>query len=250
MTESDAQTQRYVEAWFWTLPTLAHACGLSESSALELIDAGCAPGVIYSRGPDGVWWSALAAANGEVQAKPPTAVQYWYSPAATWWLRRAVLQRRAGSTTDQAALHNRKVFTTEFVALVDAIEGSPLAYPTCFDANGRIVDDALATVAASEWADWINGAYGVCLRDFNARTCIRKSALAALLKAHFAGRLDEAWSDERAVAAAQDLSALVTPFAPWERASGTPGQTIDVALRRLGLGVDHPYPYPRAAETS
>lgn len=246
MMVSDALAMRYADAWFWDLTTLAAASGLPEENVLALISAGCAPGVIYGRDRDGVWWSALAAANGDAEARPPANAQCWYSPAATWWLRRAVLQLRAGATPDQAAQHNRLTFTTEFTVLLRSTEGAPLAYPSCFDANGRVLEDQLASVAASEWADWINGAYGVCLRDFSARTCIQKSSLAALLKAHFAGRLSEVWTDERVIAATQELSALVTPFAPWERATGTPGQTIDVALKHLKLGVDHPYPYPRA----
>jgi hypothetical protein len=247
MTVPDAEAKRYVESWFWNLTTLAQASGLSEQDALILMEAGCAPGVVYGRDPNGAWWSALAAARGDVQAKPPATGQYWYSPGATWWLRRALIQLRVGATPDQAAQHNRQAFTAEFTERLGSIEGAPLAYPAGFDADGHMVTDNLANLAASEWADWINGAYGVCLRDFSASTCIRKSSLAALLKVHFAGRLCEPWSDERVVAAAQELSALLTPFAPWERASGTPGQTIDVALKRLNLGGDHPYPYPQPA---
>ena len=180
----------------------------------------------------------------------PTAAQHWYAPGATWWLRRAVLRIRTGAAAEQAAQHNREAFAIEFIALLGETEGAQLAYPACFGPNGRKVEEAAQTVADSERADWINGAYGVCLRDFSARTCIRKSSLAAMLKAHLAGRLREPLSDDRVVAATQELSSAMTPFAPWERASGTPGKTVDIVLRRLNLGADYPYPYARAVASA
>ena len=88
------------------------------------------------------------------------------------------------------------------------------------------------------WASWIQGGYGVCLRVFTAESCVAKESLGAWLKAALA----EADYDAAALLAdAETLAGLVLPFAPWQRASGTPGRTIDRLLRERRLGDDRPY---------
>ena len=223
--------RRYVERWFWTLEALAGSVGSTPDEVATLIVAGCAPGPIYVHQADGTWWSALGA------TPPPPPGEAWYAPGAAWGLRRAILARRGGATPNEAAAANRARFVRDFVVEIGRVEDAARAFPRCF-ADGRIDADAAAVVAAEEWASWIAGGYGVCLRVFTAATCIAKESLGAAMKAALAeGDGDPADLLDQAEA----LAGLVLPFAPWQRPVGTPGRTIDRVLDEQGLGRERPY---------
>jgi hypothetical protein len=223
---ADDDARRYDERWFWTLDDLAEAVGVTPARAEQLVAAGCAPGPIYARGADG-WWSALGAEGG------PPAGEHWYSPAAAWGLRQAELAMRGGSSLAEAAVMSRERFA---VALGDQ-RHARLAFASCF--SGDAIDrDAARAVAEDEWASWIQGGYGVCLRIFTAETCVAKESLGARLKAAI-GEPNHDTAD--LLAEAEALAGLLLPFAPWQRPTGTPGRTIDRLLRELHLGDDRPY---------
>jgi hypothetical protein len=227
---ADDDTRRYVERWFWTLDNLAEAVGVAPARIKQLIAAKCAPGPIYARGGDG-WWSALGADG----AAP--AGEHWYSLGAAWGLRQAELATRGGSSPAEAAAMLRDRFADRFAVALGHQRYARLVFASCF--SGDTIDPDAARVAArDEWASWIQGGYGVCLRVFTAETCVAKESLGAWLKAALA----EPDCDAAALLAdAEILAGLLLPFAPWQRASGTPGRTIDRLLREQHLGDDRPY---------
>ena len=233
MTPEAAAGRSYVARWFWRLPQLAAAIGMDEATTLRLIRAGCAPGPIYAW--HGRWWSALAACRGIADSVPPEDAELHYSRSAAWDLRRAMLLRRAGATAEGAAAANRADFVRQFVTCLAEIPGAEEAFPQCWQA-GRIEPDLARIAAEKEWATWLQGAYGVCLRSFTAQSCIRKETLAARLKR----RLHEV-DPLILLEEARQLAALILPFAPWERAQATPGLTIDALLAAARLGDDLPY---------
>jgi hypothetical protein len=223
----------YASRWFWRLPQLATAVGLDQEAVLGLIRAGCAPGAIYAWREG--WWSALAACRGTASPAPPPGAECYFAPSAAWDLRRAMLLIRAGATPEGAAAANRAEFVRRFIACLPDEPGAEEAFPQCWQ-EGRL-DPALAGKAAErEWATWLQGAYGVCLRTFTAQNCIRKETLAARLRRRVGEADPLLLLDE-----ARELAGLILPFAPWERAEGTPGRTIDALLARARLGDDLPY---------
>jgi hypothetical protein len=230
----------YVARWFWPLEQLSAAVGLGQDDVARLIAAGCAPGPVYARSAEG-WWSALAAARGDAPSQPPREAACWYSPSAAWHLRRALLHMRRGADPHAAAEANRRHFVAGFVDLAPSVSHARLAFPGCWEGE-RFLPDAARQAAEREWGFWLNGAYGVCLRVFNADTCVRKEALAAKLRGGLAnGEAHELLDD------AQALAALLLPFAPWERDSGTPG-LIDRLLSAKGLGRELPYEWPEPSQ--
>lgn len=227
---TDHDTRRYVQRWFWTLDELAEAVGATPARVERLIVAQCAPGVIYAHGDDG-WWSAL----GAERAAP--AGEHWYSPGAAWGLRQAELATRGGMSPEDAGIMLRDRFAEAFAVALGREPYARHAFATCF--TGEAVDREAARRAANEeWASWIAGGYGVCLRVFTAGTCVAKEALGARIKA----AIDEPGHDAATLLAdAESLAGLILPFAPWQRPLGTPGRTIDRLLREQCLGSDLPY---------
>ena len=131
----------------------------------------------------------------------------------------------------------RDTFADRFAVALGHQRYARLAFATCFS-DDAIAPDAARVAAWDEWASWIQGGYGVCLRVFTAESCVAKESLGASLKAALA----EADYDPAALLAdAEALAGLLLPFAPWQRASGTPGRTIDRLLRERRLGDDRPY---------
>ena len=227
---TDDDTRRYVERWFWTLDDLAQAVGVTPARIEQLIAAQCAPGPIYARGPDG-WWSALGA-----DGAAPVG-EHWYSPGAAWGLRQAELATRGGISPREAAVMLRDTFAGRFAAALSHQRHARLAFAACFSGD-RVDPVAARDVAEREWASWIQGGYGVCLRVFTAKTCIAKESLGTWLKVALA---EPGYDAAALLAEAEALAALLLPFAPWQRASGTPGRTIDRLLREQCLGDDRPY---------
>jgi len=226
----DDDVRRYVERWFWTLDDLAEAVGVTPARIEQLIAANCAPGPIYARSADS-WWSALGADG----AAP--AGEHWFSPGAAWGLRQAELATRSGSSPAEAAAMLRDSFADRFASALGHQRYARLAFATCF--SGDAVDLGAARAAArDEWASWIQGGYGVCLRIFTAETCVAKESLGAWLKAAV---VEPDYDAAALLAEAETLAGLLLPFAPWQRASGTPGRTIDRLLREQHLGDDRPY---------
>lgn len=219
--------RHYMDRWFWTLGELVERVGGTRSTILEHVRVGCAPGPIYINAADGTWWSAL-------DRTPPPDGHCWYSPGAAWPLRRALLAKRNGATPAEAAHAERAKFTTDFVAILGIVEGAKLAFPGCFDGD-RVDPQSAAAQAAVEWESWIRGGYGVCLRVFNAQTCIQKEVLRALL---LRGLEEDSESADQMLRQAEALAGLILPFAPWQRATGTPGLTIDRLLGTMELGSD------------
>jgi hypothetical protein len=227
---ADHDIRLYVERWFWTLDGLAEAVGAAPARVEQLIAARCAPGPIYAFGDNG-WWSALGA-----EAAAP-AGERWYSPGAAWGLRQAELAARGGMSPTDAAIMLRDRFAEVFVVALGHQRHARSAFAACF--SGDAVDREAARAAAhDEWASWIQGGYGVCLRVFTAETCVAKESLGAWLKAAI-GEPGQDAAD--LLAEAEELAGLLLPFAPWQRPAGTPGRTIDRLLRDLRLGDDRPY---------
>jgi hypothetical protein len=227
---ADDDARRYVKRWFWTLDDLAEAVGAAPGRVEQLIAAKCAPGPIYAKGPDR-WWSALGADDA------PPAGEHWYSPGAAWGLRQAELATRGGSSPAEAAAMLRDRFADRFAVALGDQRYARLAFASCF--SGDTIDpDAARAAARDEWASWIQGGYGVCLRVFTAQTCVAKESLGAWLKVAI-GEPDHDAAD--LLTEAEALAGLLLPFAPWQRPTGTPGRTIDRLLRILRLGDDRPY---------
>jgi hypothetical protein len=222
--------EHYVASWFWTLDQLSEAVAVAPDMVLQLIGAGCAPGPIYVLTGAGTWWSAL-----DHSPQPPGDT--WYSPGAAWGLRRAVLMMRNGASATGAAQAERAAFISDFVTAIGRAEGAELAFPDCFR-DGAVDPAAAANRAQREWKSWTDGGYGVCLRIFNAFTCIAKESLGAALKLALA---EGCRDHDRLLRQAEALAGLILPFAPWQRASGTPGRTIDRLLSEQQLGRELPY---------
>lgn len=232
--------ENYVARYFVDFDAIVRRSGADVLVVQSLLEAGAAPGVIYARQSDGQWWSALGACVGREPEKPTTIHTPWYSPASVWWLRRALLKMSSGSTAEAAALHNEKTFVEGFVRSLADTDDAALAYPSAFEGDEVNMSEA-QRVGAAEWAAWVQGAYGVCLRRFSARSCVEKEALRARIVAAGEGSPQHQMSDEALFEKVEQLESLLMPFAPYERQDGSPGRAIDAPLARMKLGVEEPY---------
>lgn len=202
-----------------------------------MIEQRAAPGIIYSFHQKSRWWSALAATRGQCQKQPATGGQDWYSPGAAWWFRRAMLTSPS---------QNQRHFAEQFSQQLKNIPFANLAYTSCFDSNGQSISAQITMAADQEWDAWASGAFAVCLPFFSAERCIRKETLATRIKAAISphAQPNDVLSPASVFDLTSELAALILPFAPWERAKGTPGMTIDRVLTQMGLGCELPFEYP------
>ncbi|MDB5581327.1 MAG: hypothetical protein JWR80_6503 [Bradyrhizobium sp.] len=236
----DDEIRAYVARHFWPIGDLALASGVSEQEAEAMIAGACAPGVIYAFDGEG-WWSALGGYRSGAAGRPSDDAERWYSPAAAWGLRRARLAVRDGASIADAAARNRAQFQADFTAALHTVPEAANAFPSCFGADGGLDHAAAGAQAAAEWSSWLAGGYAVCLRIFNAGTCVAKEALAATLKRHIADPASYPMGAGEILALCERLTQLMLPFSPWERSGCTPGVTIDRLLRDLSLGCELPY---------
>lgn len=229
MTDT-AALQAYVERYFVSLDELAALGGTDTSALTDLIAARAIPGPIYSLWPNGAFWSMIGGSHGDTPRGEPT---HWYAPAAAWWIRRA---RNLSPTAAATAFEAR--FVADFVARLAAEPQGSLGYPAVY-ASGQFVSDAAAIAGRSEWRDWINGGYGVCLRHADAHHAIVKTCRrASVLSMTDAGRATALAADaiDHLLTVLEELDAVMLPFAPHQRPHGTPGLWLDATLERYGLG--------------
>jgi hypothetical protein len=238
------QMEEYVRKHFIDRATFFRRCGHDAEVVRQLLEAKAAPAIVYSRSPDGEWWSALAGYTGTAPKFAPTGGSDWYAPSAIWWMRRAILAFQTGANFLDAAAMNAEVFVRQFRNALTSVPNAFLNYPTCFDGNA--LNDRLAREAAlSEWEAWTSGAYAVCLSYFSGESCVRKEVNACRIRNHFNGQ-DETLKLEASALfdLTEQLASVLMPFAPFERASGTPGKAVDRTLELLGLGPEEPYHRP------
>jgi hypothetical protein len=219
---------------------LARAVGGSAGDLQQLVDAGVVPEATYR-----VTATAVVSAIGAVGAiSPDEPSQDYFGPSVAMWLRRALVLADgdcgAGlSETLQAWL------TGDLAAALAARPGEAKAYGwNHVMRDGGIDPMAVRREVDSYWPGWMRGGWAVCLRRFDghhlATKEIERCRIADLDSGE--GRL----SPVRRLAlldAIDRLDAVLLPFAPHERPSGTPGQFIDGPVRRRGL----PWPLPEVA---
>jgi hypothetical protein len=232
----DALMEAYVRRWFIPFETLVRRSGGTADQIGALIAAGAAPGAIYVRCGDGEWWSPLQDKNNRT---PPAGSECWYNPGALYWLRRALLAVREGASPAEAAELNREAFLAQFVTALKAEPLAPANYPDAFDGTEINLEGA-RRLGASEWNDWRNGGFAVCLRSFTGASCVTKESLAKTIKKELAGE-ERTFGDLELLDLLERLTALLLPFAPFERPACTPGKTIDPFLELLQLGCEEPY---------
>jgi hypothetical protein len=223
----------YVQRWFVDAATLADLSGCSQTDLQGLIEHKACPGPVYALCPDGTWWSAIGEYFDRHGSLPHRAEPF-YTPGAAWWIRRAVLLERTGMSHSEISAKLEAIFVGQFIEALMVEDFAQQGFPTCFE--GATLELAAAKAQASlEWADWINGGFAVCLHHFTGQSCVEKGALAVVMKERLE---DDATSDDAFydIELLERLSALMLPFAPWERADGTPGKTIDRFLANHSLG--------------
>ena len=227
-----APLQAYVERHFVQLPELAARAGTDGVTAGELVAAGVAPQPSYRIWPSGAFSSPVGGAHGGEPAGPSAD---WYSPAAAWWIRRALGMAEAPATIARLFADS---FVADFVAQLAGLPDGHLAYPQIY-VDGALSPTAAEALARTEWADWIDGGYGVCLRHWSAADAIAKMLQRGRIIALTDGGTRETLEPRDRLAlleAMERLDAVLLPFAPHQRPTGTPGLWIDRILVRYGLG--------------
>jgi hypothetical protein len=231
------ELQRYVVQHFVSRSEFVRAAAIDDQFLQSLVDADAVPSAIYKIWAKGTIWSPIGGWVGPKISDPPSSE--WYSPAALWWTRRAAALHSAGMTDIGAiAAQFRDNFTTEFRTTVNSNPKARVGYVELFE-NGQINDDRCRTLALSEWGDWINGGYGVCLRRFDAAHLVAKTSESARIRQLTdAGTKSSLSLAERIdlLDALERLDAVMLPFAPHERPHGTPGKWIDATMQKYGLG--------------
>lgn len=231
----------YLQRHFVDHATFVRRSGGSVEQVEELLEAKAAPGVVYSQSPDGEWWSALSAYIGTAPPNPPIGGRDWYAPSAIWWVRRAMLMSRMGGGPMDMAAKNVETFGQQFFEALASVAHASRNYPSCFE-GAALNDEGARKVALSEWGAWTSGAYAVCLSHFSGESCVRKEVGAWRIRNHFEGQDKSLMlADAELFDLTEELAFVLMPFAPFERASGTPGKAIDRTLALLGLGSEEPY---------
>lgn len=232
-----AALSRYVMVHFVDEDGFLRAASISRSLFRDLIGVGALPGPIYRIWPSGTVWSPVGGwVDGRDELGAPQSE--WFSPAAIWWARRAAVFLESGTPLPLITDGLRESFLADFRAVLETLPLAQVAYPDAFS-DGRLDLQAAMDAGLSEWADWINGGYGVCLRRFDARSLAVKAGEAARVRALTRSGTRETLSPSEKLEllnAMESLDAVMLPFAPHQRPKGTPGFWVDAPLARYGMG--------------
>jgi hypothetical protein len=230
--------RQYVAQHFVSRSDFTRAAAIDEPFLEQLIDVEAVPGAIYRIWSTGTIWSPIGGQVGPRRSGPPSSE--WYSPAALWWARRAAALHNACRTdVGSIAARFRESFKAEFHAAIRTEPSARIGYAELFE-DGAINDDKCDALVLSEWGDWINGGYGVCLRRFDAAHLIAKTAQSARVRQLTDSGNKPSLSPEERIdllEALDRLDAVMLPFAPHQRPHGTPGKWIDAIMAKYDLGI-------------
>lgn len=232
-----SELRDYVKTHFVTRDIFLTAANIDDGFFEQLIGHQILPGAIYRIWRNGAIWSPIGGHVGKATLGEPESE--WFSPAALWWARRAwVLASSDQLTMPQLAARLQVQFKADFTTALRSSNAAHYGYPELFE-NGDFSIDRCAGIAASEWADWINGGYGVCLRRFDGRHLVAKTSEAGRIKILTSNGTKQQLSPEERLDlldALENLETVMLPFAPHQRPFGTPGKWIDIIMARYGLG--------------
>ena len=203
VTAEDAQ--RYIDANYLTLDALAERAGVAPERVLDLVAAHCIPSHSYEvRGA-----VVFASTFGEFAA-PSAPVRYYHPDTADWVAAAEALA--AGHSLSAVA----RLMREDFERRVEAALGGRAA------PWARGVDHA--------WAFWMDGTFGLCLKELTVEALVAKECaradIAAIVRPEPGHRLSAAERHALGAAVAR-YDAVVLPFAPHE---------IDKSSRRLEVG--------------
>lgn len=211
---------------------LVAVTGVSAPVLAALHEAGVTPAPTYEAGPRGV----RSAIGGVGVVEPGEPIVAYYGPSVVCWLRRAaVIAEGVGPAGAEAALRAWLLADLRAELAVRAADAEAFGWSELLH-GGSVNSAALDRTAAQFWVDWMNGGWAVCLRRFDARHLLGKE----IERRRIAALMDEGrrLSPEQRLAlfdAMVRLDTLLMPFAPHERATGTPGRFIDRPAAALGM---------------
>jgi hypothetical protein len=201
----------------------------------DLVGAHALPSPIYKVWSNGSFWSPI---GGQV-GTPTGQASEWFSPAATWWARRAkVLAVEHGLSPEQIASTLRHFFCGDFDETVRRQDGAKFGYPELTLDDG-LDHGRMQAVAIAEWKDWVDGGYGVCLKRFDAFHLVAKTNESARIRHITADGQKDVLSPKETLEllnALDKLDAVMLPFAPHQRPFGTPGKWVDYIMAKYRLG--------------
>jgi hypothetical protein len=123
-------------------------------------------------------------------------------------------------------------FACAFERALRAVSDATLGFPHVFT-QASAFSALAAEEAQRQWEGWIEGGYGVCLRRFSAEAVVTKISARAKIKLLVS---EKNASPIELVEEMARLEAVLLPFSPLERATGTPGWAIDEVLLGMGCG--------------
>lgn len=227
----------YTSRYFLDRREFLRSANITDSFFQDLLDGHALPGPIYRLWENGSYWSPIGGQIGTIGSGDPETELF--SPAAIWWARRAkVLAASEDLSSRRIAPALYALFHEDFAHAVRDDTASRYGYPDLFE-NGMLREERIDAVVLSEWNDWINGGYGVCLKRFDAFHLIAKTNESARIRAITdGGRKDELSPAETMdlLDALDRLDAVMLPFAPHQRPLGTPGKWVDAILAKYQLG--------------
>jgi hypothetical protein len=211
VTAEDAQ--RYIDANYLTLDNLAERAGVTPQRLLDLVAAHCIPPHSYAvRGA-----VVFASTFGEFTA--PAPLRRYYHPDTVGWIEKA-----EALAADQSLSQVARLMREDFEQAVErALDGRAAPW-------ARGVDHA--------WAFWMDGTFGLCLKELTVESLVAKECaradIAAIVRPEPDHRLNAAERAALAAAVAR-YDAVALPFAPHELEKSSRRLEVGAALEKYDL---------------
>jgi hypothetical protein len=162
--------------------------------------------------------------------------QDYYGRAVPWWLRRAAeFLRDQPSINIAEAMQSWLAEDLTRVLRERAPDANRFAWGHIVDAGGAVDNLALDRAVDTLFQEWRLGGWCVCLREFDAHHLVTKESerlrIEHLTDAGRHATIDVA-TRHRLLDAIARLDSVMTPFAPYERPTCTPGKFIDAMVAR------------------
>lgn len=228
-----ARSRIYIEATAMPRDGLTAALAADRGTLDALAAEGAMPAPTYT-----IYENAIVSPIRALGAPDEGAAGHdYFGPSVIGWLKHAALLRE-GKHAILPALN--MAFADSFRSALrrQVMRARTYAWSHLFDARGDLKDGAVDEQIRTLSAEWMNGGWAVCLRQWDGHHVVTKDLERAFIGAitDDGARQTLAPIDRRALRdAIERLEAVMLPFAPYERPHGTPGLFIDRMRERYGV---------------
>ena len=220
-TKSIEAITSYIENNYLTIEQLANQSNLSLDQLEALINNACIPKHSHTITRQIIFHTDVFGDSIFTEQNI-----FYYHSSLIKWAMRANQYLDAANFIDVAS-KIKADFTHELYQSLMEIDGAKKIFNYCFDDDGNLLANGVEKIMTEHWSYIMDGTYGVCLKEINAKNVILKNIAVSLLEEWVKNTTHKDYLYEEVQKAAELYDSVAAHFAPHEIIKSTRGRLFN-----------------------